>query len=273
MIHSLVPLRPSFMKLCFLHNACIISEFSMEPRELSTKHYGHATPMFSVHTASHISSSDSVRSTTPAAHRISPNESPDENMDISSNSDDEGQLTTLVQELSPEKEVTVVSNSGDDEYEPPLDANILLQHSPYQDSSLGSITASNSPHITRNMQGNVSESLDSSVEDSSSLEEGEVSGNVSPADAGDSEDYEDYEPPEPLSPVDNRADHPAVEDFNVEPPSVDLEQEQVRPEQVTAVAEARAIVDISSDTTVASNCSQPTDVRHRLSWWSNADTS
>ena len=242
----------------------------MEIRNLSTEPYDLATPIFSVHTASHISSSNSARSTTPATHKTSSNESPDENMDISSSSDDEGQLVTLLREFSPERQVIVVSHSGDDEYEPPLDANVLLQNSPHRDSSIGSNTASKSLQITRNMQGNVSENLGRSVEDSNSLEEGEVSGNVSSADAGDSEDYE---PPEPLSPVDNRADHPAAEDFSPKPPSADLEQEQVHPELVNAVGEARTIVDIPSDIDVASSGSKPTDVRLILSWSSNADNS
>ena len=236
----------------------------MEPRNLSTEPYDLATPIFSVHTASHISSSNSVRSTTPATHQGSSNESPDENMDISSSSDDEGELAPVLQESSPERQAISVSNSGDDEYEPPLDAHILLQHTPHGDSSMDSHAAPNSVQITQTVQGNISENMDSPVEYSSSLEEGEVSGNVTPADAGDSEDYE---PPEPQYPVDNRADQPAAEDASPKSPHADLEQEEVHTEPVTAVAEKPTTVDIPSIINVEFNDAKPMEVRHTSFWW------
>jgi hypothetical protein len=176
------------------------------------------------------SSPESARSFTPTqVSTYSPprRESIDMVMDISSSSEDEGQITDPDQFTTP-PDVQVLDDSDDEEYEPQLNTDFSSQAITEGDTNNNPSTTEmmegvdvQSEEIMHDTQGNVEQASQVAISHDSSLEEGELSGGGSPRGSVDSDDYE---PPEALVVVDNHSASEVSEAFS---PRASLEPERV----------------------------------------------
>ncbi|MCJ1251410.1 hypothetical protein MMC30_008643 [Trapelia coarctata] len=216
---------------------------------------GRATSPPSIQTVSPVSSiPNTARPITPASRQLSRPESPDEIMEISSDSSDEGEIDNPDPEISPNQQLRPDSEMDNDEYEPQLDTDILVQQMPDRVASADvavhpsrGMAAPNSMQVD---QGNVDHTADTPSVDRSSIEEGELSRSMSADDGGDSDDYE---PPEPVPIVDNTAASDESEAFRSKPPSSHEEEWQIPPESSTAVVGPSTVVDLTGDMSTDSN--------------------
>jgi len=221
--------------------------------EVSSESNGEHISGASAQTASPIPFiSNTTRSMTPLI-QFSRDGSPDEIMEISSDSSDEGQINDLDPETSPNQQMRPDSEMDDDEYEPHLETDILIQQLSDRSASTPVVDHSSTGTIALNAmqadRGNVDHTADSSSVDRSSVEEGEISRSMSADDGGDSDDYE---PPEPAPAVDNRVASGESEAFSPKPPSSYEEDGQIIGEPLAALAEA-PVVDFTGDLSTASS--------------------
>lgn len=204
-----------------------------------------------------------TRPTTPTSGQLSRPESPDEIMEISSDSSDEGEINDLDPETSPDQQLRRDSEMDDDEYEPQLETDILIQQMPDGDASIDVAdhpsTETIAPNAMEVDQGNVDHAADTPLVDRSSVEEGELSRSMS---ADDPDDSDDYEPPEPVPIVDNRAVSDKPDAVSMTLPSSHKEEGQVLTESTTALAEQSTIVDLTGDLRTGSSDAPLENVRY-----------
>ena len=169
-------------------------------------------------------------------------------MEISSESSEEGEIKDFDPETSPDEQLGHDSEMDDDEYEPQLETDILIQEMPDRDATADVVDHASTETVGLNGmqvdQGNVDHATDTQLLDRSSVEEGELSRSMS---ADDADDSDDYEPPEPVLVVDNRTVSDNSETFTPNLPSSHEEEGLIPTEPSTTVAEPSIVVNLTGD--------------------------
>lgn len=244
----------------FLLTVLVVVEPQIGLKDRTAEANGRATPATSGSPIPFVA--NTARFATPTSNAAFRQESPDEVMEISSDSSDEGQITDNEPETYPGQQMRPDSEMDDEEYEPQLETDMITHELSDRAASVNveevrptEIDASNAMETD---QGNVSHTAEMALVDRSSVEEGEISCNMSPDDAGDSDDYE---PPEPVPIVDNTAASEASEVFSPQPPSSPEEEGQLPADSSATVPQPPVVVDLTGDMG-ADSCDAPLqDVR------------
>ena len=182
-------------------------------------------------------------------------------------SNDDAHLNKISPSNSPQRLDRTESDLGYDEYEPRLENDLLSQPSAERDRSIHSVpdevldhfppTQVHAKSVNQDTVGQKQGPLDSK---SSSLEDGEVSHNMS---SGGADDSDDYEPPEPQSLVDNRTSQETEIFSPISPPPqlTKYSKEEIVPELLTPMLESPIIVDLTTEGDTSHDVSTVRNVR------------